>query len=213
MAIDKEQLEEKQAIRYKTLLFMYDKLEKVFEGLVENREVEEYLGVSEEEVEGVLTYLKKKSLIHKSDVSDWENQYHSITKEGIAEVEKSIEEPEKATENFSPKIIQNFHGSVGAVQNAPHATAYVNQPSGASLSEVLSLIEQLKVQVHTLPEDQREDVSDALEAIEEELSNEEPKRRNVKTMLKGLVSTVQGGTAFAAQVATLAQRLTELGVL
>ena len=212
MTINKEQLEEKQVIRYKTLLFMYGKLEKVFEGLVENREIEEYLGVSEEEVEGVLTYLKKKSLIHKSDVSDWEDQYHSITKEGIAEVEKSIKEPEKATENFSPKIIQNFYEQVGAVQNAPYATAYVNQPSGADLSEVFSLIEQLKGQVSTLSEDQREDASDALEAIEEELRTEEPKPRNVKTLLRGLGSTAQGGTAFAANLATLLLRLQELGL-
>ena len=132
------------------------------------------------------------------------------------QVEKSDNELRESTENPSQSttnITQNFGGQVGAVQNASHSTAYVNQPSGVSLSEALALIEQLKGQVSTLPEDQREDASDALEAIEEELNTEEPKRRNVKTMLKGLASTVQDGTAFAASVSTLILRLTELGVI
>ena len=210
-------LKERRKLQYQVLKRMFD--ETVGRGKSAQSEpfsandIAEKSSLPFEEVSSALQYLSDESLIESFEEQGRGYPIYRLKHRGVVEIEQSMREPEKSTEHFPSQITQNFYGQVGAVQNASHSTAYVNQPLGANLSEVLTLIEQLKGQVDTLPEDQREDASGTLEAIEEELSTEEPKRRNVKAMLKGLASTVQGGTAFAAQVATLAQRLTELGVI
>lgn len=140
---------------------------------------------------------------------------YKIAHLGVKEIERSMQKPEEPTEHFPPQIIQNFTGPVGAVQTGTHATANVTQDVGADLSDVLSLLEQLKSQIAELPQEQQEDASVSIEALEDELKLQDKNPKRIKAALaglKGMARGAQGTAAFFSQVATLAQQLKDLNV-
>jgi hypothetical protein len=55
------------------------------------------------------------------------NLWLNLTHRGLVEIERSIKNPEAATEHFHQVVIQYFHAPVGAVQTAPHSTADIRQ--------------------------------------------------------------------------------------
>jgi hypothetical protein len=82
-------------------------------------------GLSYEEADGAIDYLAGEGLVSL----DGFGPMVSLTHRGVVEVEQSIDKPDRATEHFPAQIIQHFHGTVGAVQNAPNSTANISQHS------------------------------------------------------------------------------------
>lgn len=81
------------------------------------------VGLANSECKEVLIYLQSENLIKAFDVS-----YNgAISHRGIVEIEHSIKYPHQSTDHFHVQVIQNFHGSVGAVQNGPYSTSNIEQ--------------------------------------------------------------------------------------
>ncbi len=77
--------------------------------------------INEQERYPIITYLRNEGLITDNNLS-----LH-LTHKGLVEIERSIKNPQNSTEHFHQIVIQYFHGTVGAVQTAPHSAADIMQ--------------------------------------------------------------------------------------
>lgn len=109
-----------------------------------------------------------------------EGPYLRLTHKGITEVEQSITTPTKATEHFAATVIQHFNASVGAVQTGPNSTAHAVQQLGIDPSEAFKHTESLRRQIQSLPEGQKEEATQLIEALEDELRLSQPRKARVK---------------------------------
>lgn len=107
----------------------------------------------------------------------------TMSHKAIKEIERSMANPNEATEHFSATVIQNFNAPVGAVLTGPKSTANVNQNFGPSIGEVAELITQLREQFGTLPRGPREEAIDVINGLKEELQQPVPSRGKVRAFL------------------------------
>lgn len=207
-------LERRDELRLTVLKHMYD------ETVGKNRDpggtifdapnIAEVVPFPEQEVASALEFLEGKGLVNGSGVQFiGERRFprnYNILPSGIDEVEQSLRAPERGTEHFSPSVTQNFYGHVGAVQTGSNATANVTQNIGVDLPSVFSLVEQLKQNVEELPEAEREDASDSLNALDDELKTSKNPSK-IRSIWRGLKSFGQGTVTFASQLAELGNQL------
>ena len=130
----RELLVERQKLRYKILRTMYD----ATIGENKNPKYHEFspkslaaaLKLEPNNVLIELQYLEGEYLAEMIvGMSEPLSSIFQISHQGIVEIEHSIEHPNQRTEHFMMTVVQHFHGSVGAVQNAEHSQAYVNSPA------------------------------------------------------------------------------------
>ena len=132
----------------------------------------------------------------------------SLSHRAIVEMERSLSNPEKATEHFSTTVIQHFSGPVGAVQTGPGTTANVNQNIGPSMSEVAELIKKVREDFHALPQGTREEALDVIDGLSEELQQPIPSKGKVRAFL-AQVGVFAQDTASGASAALLADAITK----
>lgn len=119
--------------------------------------------------------------------------YLFLTHKGIVEVEQSITRPTKATEHFAATVIQHFNASVGTVQTGPNSTTHATQQFGADPPEIFKRTESLRRHVQTFPEGSREEATQLIEALEDELRLSKPRKVRVKAFLRELDTMTDAG--------------------
>ena len=136
----------------------------------------------------------------------------TLSHRAIIEVENSITNPAKSTEHFPATIIQNFHAPIGSVQTGNQNIANVNQNIGQNFSEILDQLAILKNQFQNLPDDDREEAIEIIDAIEIEVQSEKPSKGKLKSFLLTTRDfAVKTGTELAAS--TLAKLIeSQIGI-
>ncbi len=111
-------LQQRQALRLKMLLLMYERSEASTSVKFVRETMFLHLQVSPAEGQKALDYLVHERLVQ------WHGKNVALTHTGLTEAEATIER--KPTPHFAPLVINMaFNGAVGAVQTGPNATATV----------------------------------------------------------------------------------------
>lgn len=193
---DQEKVRSRQERRWRVLKRIYDKSNGNVGNAVLWHKVQEEESLSDEEWWPVWDYLSAEGLMKETY-----SGAVSITHYGIERVEKIMRNPEAEKESYGRggQSVQHFYAPVGAVQNAPQSTAYVTQHNTINSSEVLSLIEELRAKIETLPDNQ-----EALEQIgdlEDEVKSQSPRKSRIKASLQYILSvTSDTGVSVLAEV-------------
>ena len=132
------------------------------------------LPYSEQEIESALAYLAGERLAEVVSTYNSGSRGYKLTHQGFKEVERSLQKPEEPTEHFPAlaNINLSIHSSGNNLtfQVGAQNTNNITQNTGLNLSDVLSLVEQLKLRVAELPsQEQQEDASVSIEILENEL--------------------------------------------
>ena len=181
----------RQQNRYKMLRAIYDQVGANEDEPFACFEVGRNIGLTTQESRQIESYLESEGLI-----KEFASQgLFVITHQGIVEVKNSVTYPDKPTEHFPTQVIQpiqNFYGAVGAVQNASHSIANVNQNIGASASELVSILGELRrrLQSSSLSPEQRAEAIDLVDSIEEETQSPIPKPSRLKAFMMSLTQIV-----------------------
>lgn len=111
----------------------------------------------------------------------------------ITYIEEQVEEYEmknKAKENLEAQdkltVNQTFHAPVGAVQNASNSIANINQNIGQNFSEILEQLAHLKREFQSLPDEDREEAIEVVDALAVEVQSETPSKGKVKAFLSSV---------------------------
>lgn len=219
MSTDTELLEQNQKLRYEILRTMYNETY----GSYRNPEEFEFtpttvsaaLQLPRPNTLIAMQYLNEKGLIRKKIEIDGDPIY-VLAHQGILEIEKSIEFPKSPTEHFMTSVVQNFHAPVGSIQNGPNSTAQViqNNNIGVSLTEVLSLIDEIQIEaLSKLPPEKQNEVKEELEVLKEEVSSKEKNSKRLKAIWKGIQTGTLATIDVATKLATLAEKLKSFGLL
>jgi hypothetical protein len=109
-------------------------------------------------------------------------------------------------------LIQNFNAPIASVQTGNSNTAYINQNVGQTFSEILEQLAILKSQFQFLPNEEREEAIEVIDAIEVEIQSETPSKGKLKSFLLATKDfAVKTGTDLAAS--TLAKLIeSQMGV-
>ena len=194
-------------IRYTVLRKLYEKAGPVTDSRTLYSDLVTEEEFNENKVCPTVEYLKNENLI---DV-DWngrEDPILSITHKGIKEVEQSIRQPKESTEHFSPKVIQHFHGPVGAVQAGNDNTANVTQHNSLDISKALKLIQEIRQHRVSLPQEEQQEVIEQLDDFETEIKLDNPKPSRLKASVQVLLD-LAGSTATAAGFVDAVHSLSE----
>ena len=80
-------------------------------------------------------------------------------------------------------IISKDNSTINATQNN----------NGSNIDELMRLVSSIKALLDdTIPEDEKELINDNIEAIQEQLKNDKPKKGLIKTCINGLNSAILG---------------------
>lgn len=203
MSQDLNLVAERQSKRYQLLRLIYNLSGGSTSKRVSVIELRDESGFPINEVEEALDYLQEEYLIKEGSNERFDV---FIKHAGVIEVEQSISNPAKPTEHFTTQVIQHFHGTVGAIQNAPHSTANIQQNIGADSSDVLRLIQELRQSFQSLPPEQRDDALQLVDSLQEEAQSPSPRKERMKAFLRGL-GTFTIDTASNVLAAAIAKSL------
>ena len=207
---------EKEAKRFKTLLNIYDISGGILTNDVCPYAHEDRFGMRGEQLIHILEHLEREGLI-ESIGSLW-NGYPAvqITHQGIIEIEKAIKHPNVSNQHFSSTAITlimnqtNINAARDAIGNI--SSSQVNAPvtntvsySESDTSEILQAIAELRQQINTLVEENQDVATDALDTLESEVKSP-TKPTKLKTALFSLWGIAQGIASFANSVTAIADR-------
>lgn len=194
-----KRLVEKQAKRYDLLRKLYFEVDGSPNKLIDFPSFAVEQGADRNEVDDTLDYLISEGLLES--IAD--EGLVQLSHRGIVEIEHSITRPDAPTEHFTPQVIQHFHAPVGAVQNAANSTANINQNMGASVSEVFSLLQDLRLKFQELPPEKHEDALQLVDGIEAEVKGGNPSVARLKAMYSALSPFITdvGANVLAAVIA------------
>lgn len=123
MNSDLELVLDRERKRYQLLLHLWRVSIGHTNKRVDLKDLGKSLGLTEAECMEVIIYLRNEGLIHGVSLG----YTGAISHKGIVEIERTIKHPHQATEHFHVQVIQNFHGTVGAVQNSSNSVANINK--------------------------------------------------------------------------------------
>lgn len=195
----KQILLEKQAKRYDLLQKLYRAVSGSQSKIIDFPSFAIEHGAGRQEADDILDYFLGERLV---DLVADEGAV-TLSHRGIVEIEQSMTNPNVSTEHFSTQVIQHFHGSVGAVQNAAHSTANVNQNIGANVLEVISLLQDLRLKFQELPQEKRVEALELVDGLEAEAKAEGRSVARLKAMFSSLLPFVSdvGANVLAATIA------------
>lgn len=160
------------------------------------------LGLSQTEGYRIFRYLYEEGL-----ATEREMNHFSITHRGVQEVEASILQPQRATDHFSPPVIQyvaqnyTFHAPVGAVQAGAGSVAHVTQNVGHDFREILDAVRTAREQLQTVPAARRQEGAELLDGIEAEVRSPQPSRTRLRALGRSAVEFLRDvGAGTAANV-------------
>ncbi|MDQ1610300.1 MAG: hypothetical protein QOG00_231 [Pyrinomonadaceae bacterium] len=198
----KPALLKRQALRYDLLKQLYEYVNGSQSTLVDFFGFAAMQGVARNDADDVLDYLLEEGLLTR--IAD--EGLVTISHRGIVEIEHSLTRPDLPTEHFTTQVIQHFHGTVGAVQNAAHSTANVNQTIGTNTAEVISLLNELRQTFQALPQDKRSDALELVDGLEAEAKADSRSVARLKAMFTSILPFVSEVSANVL-AATIAQSL------
>jgi hypothetical protein len=200
-------LEKKERVRYELLKFIYERTNGRTSATLDLRNFFRTTNLSPQETEEInnlqdaITFLSEEGLIECVALG----YSYSITHRGVIEFEQSIREPERNTKHFSASVIQIFNAPVGTVQSGNNNRSYVNQNNNSN-AEVQELIQELKNLVSNLPESHRNDASEIIEDLQEDIKNPQ-KQSRLRSSLVTLLRLGKDVASFANSVSAIAQRV------
>lgn len=190
-------VEQKQKRRYQLLLELWkaadgkEKFPISFNGIAEKNEF------TSDEIDEIYNYLNSEGFFENATFGSQVSLSHSA----IREMEKSLQDPSQPTEHFSATVIQNFNAPVGAVQTGNHNIANVNQNIGHNFSEILEHLANLKKEFQVLPDEDREEAIEIVDALAVEVQSENPSRGKVKAFLSSVKDfAVKTGTDATSKI-------------
>lgn len=92
------------------------------------------------------------------------------------------------------------NGQVNIANDSATINASIN--NGIDVTQLSALIQAVKHEIESLPDDDEDIVSSSLEVIEQELQTENPRKSFIKTAISG-IKVIRGTAEFAAAVAAL----------
>ena len=175
----------RQERRERVMRLIYDKSEANLRKHISKAEIKAEEGLSESEYRAVYFYLKAEGLVDDTVTGG----VFEITQAGIDYVERRIKNPDGEDEADAGRSEQHFYAPVGAVQNAPHSTAYVTQNNLGNSTELLRLVRDLREKIEALGDNQEalEQVND----LEQEIQSPDPKKSRIKASLKYILSAAK----------------------
>lgn len=191
---------DKQRRRYQLILEIWKRVngEALYKS-VNFREVANSIGFSEDEINDTFNYFYSEGFFGSSSI----DLTISLSHRAIVEIENSITNPRQSTEHFPSTIIQNFNAPVGSVQTGNHNTANVNQTFGQNLSEILQQLAILRNEFQKLPETDREEAIEIVDALEFEVKSEKPSKGKIKSFLLATKDfAVKTGTEITSKILT-----------
>jgi hypothetical protein len=197
-------IQDKQKKRYEMLLKLWEATGGRELVEVSFSELAQQVGLSDEEAMEIYVYFMEEHLFGYRGVYD--DRRVTLSHKAVVEVEQSIAHPDKGTEHFSSTVIQNFNAPVGSVHTGPHSTSYVNQNFGANVSEVLSLIRELRDTFQSLPPEQKVEALEVIDALEEEVQSPTPRMGRIKAFL-GQIGSFTANTASNVIATAIAKSL------
>jgi hypothetical protein len=194
LSADQQLVLVRQQRRERVMRLIYDKSEANLRKHISKAEIKEEEGLSESEYRAVYFYLKAEGLVDDTVTGG----VFEITQRGIDYVERRIKNPDGEDDADAGRSEQHFYAPVGAVQNAPHSTAYVTQNNLSNSTELLRLIQDLREKVEALDDNQQalEQVND----LEEEAKSASPKKSRIIAAAKYVGDIVKDvGVSVAAE--------------
>jgi hypothetical protein len=82
----------------------------------------------------------------------------------------------------------HINGPVGVVQTGAQSNAQVKQTFGTKTSDVLELIREFRQSLQSLPPDQQQEAAEVVDALEEEIQSDTPRKGRIKAFLFQLAS-------------------------
>jgi len=202
-------VEKKQKRRYELLLELWKASEESEDKWISFMEIAKSKCFNEKEANDIYYYFNNEGFFRYKTL-----HYFKVvlSHRAIVEVENSLSNPEQSTEHFPSTVIQNFHASVGSVQTGNNNIANVNQNIGQNFSEILEQLAILRSQFQLLPNEEREEAIEVIDAITVEVQSESPSKGKIKSFLLTTKDfAVKTGTELAAS--TLAKLLeSQIGI-
>ncbi len=154
-------------------------------GGVSEQTIASHTGLSLSETKDILTRLVMIYRLISCPFLDGGYVSNSVTKSKLLEYAR-------LTNQSSKQVINNFHGSVGAVQNGDHNTANVNQTIGSTHQEILQAITELRQQIitSTLPPNLQEVADEALDTLLEEIVSPTSKPAKIKAAWMNICTVI-----------------------
>ena len=175
-----EKYDNRDITRYRALHKLYEISDGESKVPKQIEDLQKGLGLNEVELDRTLNYLHNEGLVEKRNLSV------RITHDGIKEIEQSETLPQEGTEHFNPTIIQNFNAPVGAVQNASHSVANVNQNIDGRSVDFKVVVARLNEEISHLPENEKDEAAELVESLVEQVELPQPRWKTIKVIAKGL---------------------------
>jgi hypothetical protein len=136
--------------------------------------------------------------------------HFGITYLGVLQIEATETEPTEGTEHFDPADIQNvqhvhvYGGVVGAVVSGSSNTANIAQQINPLPTEVATAFAKLREAASGLPDNEREEASDAIDGLEDEAKSDKPKSGRIRGYARTLNAYL---LAYAPTIALLVEHV------
>lgn len=173
-------MQEKQKNRINVLIHFYENGATNLGNTLMFDEVIDTLGINEKESEEILLYLSSQG---KNYIKWYGSGNAHLTAQGLTYVE-SIIAAMQPKEQPTPSVVHNYHSPVGAVQTGNYNTANVKQNIGTHTTEILKQISDLRQSFQNLPSEQKEEATELVDGVEQEVKSDKPRVRNIKALLE-----------------------------
>jgi hypothetical protein len=177
---------------------------------VDRHELGDELGLSSEETDRVIEYLKGEQLLAYPGLGGI-----SITHRGVLEVERSISNPKQETEHFPPAInvihIGEMHGSQiqqGTVQSQQRGE-FLTEADREPLRELVNTLRAVLPEADLVEEDRRQAEAE-LGTVEAQLNAPKPKRSFIRVSLESVRDLIAPIASLATRSAELTQAVEQL---
>jgi hypothetical protein len=202
-----EELEAIKRKRFEYLHLLYKTAQGRYDVLVHTWELGGEIGLTRDETERVVDYLRNERLIRTLTFDKV-----AITHQGVLQIEQALSQPDKPTDYFPPVNIINVQQMVNSqIQQGTYQSTQTADFSQDDLEEVTNFVNSLKGQLSEfglVPEKEVEAQAE-IASVEAQLKSPRPKSSIIKECLLSLRSILEGMAGNAA-AALLLQQLARL---
>jgi hypothetical protein len=203
-------VEEWREKRLRFMYLLYDATGGSELAFVDKYELGDELGLSIEETDRVVEYLKREQLLAYPGLRGI-----GITHLGVLEVERALSNPKQETEHFPPAInlihVGQMHGSQiqqGTVQSQQHGQ-FLSEADREPLRDLVNTLRGVLPEAGLAEEDRRQAEAE-LATVEAQLSAPKPKRSFIRASLESVRDLLAPIASVASHSAELTQAVEQL---